>query len=110
VAIECSGSEAGLRAAIGAVRTRGTVAQVGLHVKDAAIDPMRLSEREITRTGTWAYNVHEWPRYMAQVASGAFPVEKVVTDKIGLHDVVTKGFDVLTDPSGDQIKILVASR
>jgi (R,R)-butanediol dehydrogenase/meso-butanediol dehydrogenase/diacetyl reductase len=110
VAIECSGSEAGLRAAIGAVRTRGTVAQVGLHVKDAAIDPMRLSEREITLTGTWAYDVHEWPRYMAQVASGAFPVEKVVTDKIGLDDVVTKGFDVLTDPSGDQIKILVASR
>jgi (R,R)-butanediol dehydrogenase/meso-butanediol dehydrogenase/diacetyl reductase len=110
VAIECSGSEPGLRAAIGAVRTRGTVAQVGLHVKDAAIDPMRLSEREITLVGTWAYNVHEWPRYMAQVASGAFPVEKVVTDQIGLDDVVTKGFDVLTDPSGDQIKILVASR
>jgi (R,R)-butanediol dehydrogenase/meso-butanediol dehydrogenase/diacetyl reductase len=107
VAIECSGSEPGLRAAIGAVRTRGTVAQVGLHVKDAAIDPMRLSEREITLVGTWAYDVHEWPRYMAQVASGAFPVEKVVTDKIGLDDVVTKGFDVLTDPSGDQIKILV---
>jgi (R,R)-butanediol dehydrogenase/meso-butanediol dehydrogenase/diacetyl reductase len=110
VAIECSGSEPGLQAAIGAVRTRGTVAQVGLHVKDAAIDPMRLSEREITLVGTWAYDVHAWPRYMAQVASGAFPVEKVVTDKIGLDDVVTKGFDVLTDPSGDQIKILVAPR
>lgn len=107
VAIECAGSEPGLQTAIGAVRTRGTVAQVGLHVKDAAIDPMRLSEREITLVGTWAYDVHEWPRYMAQVASGAFPVEKVVTDKIGLDDVVTKGFDVLTDPSGDQIKILV---
>lgn len=107
VAIECAGSEPGLQTAIGAVRTRGTIAQVGLHVKDAAIDPMRLSEREITLVGTWAYDVHEWPRYMAQVASGAFPVEKVVTDKIGLDDVVTKGFDVLTDPSGDQIKILV---
>jgi (R,R)-butanediol dehydrogenase/meso-butanediol dehydrogenase/diacetyl reductase len=110
VAIECSGSEAGLQAAIGAVRTRGTVAQVGLHVKDAAIDPMRLSEREITLVGTWAYDVHSWPRYMAQVASGAFPVEKVVTSQIGLDDVVTKGFEVLTDPAGDQIKILVASR
>jgi (R,R)-butanediol dehydrogenase/meso-butanediol dehydrogenase/diacetyl reductase len=110
VAIECSGSEAGLQAGIGAVRTRGTVAQVGLHVAPAAIDPMRMSEREITLVGTWAYDVHEWPRYMAQVASGAFPVERVVTSTIGLDEVVTAGFDVLTDPTGDQIKILVAPR
>jgi (R,R)-butanediol dehydrogenase / meso-butanediol dehydrogenase / diacetyl reductase len=110
VAIECSGSEPGLQAAIGSVRTRGTVAQVGLHVKPAAIDPMRLSEREITLVGTWAYDVHAWPRYMAQVASGAFPVEKVITDRIGLDDVVPRGFDVLTDPAGSQIKILVAPR
>jgi (R,R)-butanediol dehydrogenase/meso-butanediol dehydrogenase/diacetyl reductase len=110
VAIECSGSEAGLQASIGAVRTRGTVAQVGLHTRPAAIDPMRLSEREITLVGTWAYDVHAWPRYMAQVASGAFRVERVVTDQIGLDDVVTRGFDVLTDPAGDQIKILVEPR
>jgi (R,R)-butanediol dehydrogenase/meso-butanediol dehydrogenase/diacetyl reductase len=110
VAIECSGSEAGLQAGIGAVRTRGTVAQVGLHVAPAAIDPMRLAEREITLLGTWAYDVHSWPRYMAQVASGAFPVEKVITDKIGLDAVVTDGFAVLTDPTADQIKILVEPR
>lgn len=108
VAIECSGSEPGLQSAISAVRTRGTVAQVGLHVAPAAIDPMRLAEREITLVGTWAYDVHEWPRYMAQVASGAFVVEKIITDKIGLEDVVTGGFEVLTDPTADQIKILVA--
>lgn len=107
VAIECSGSEAGLQTAIGAVRTRGTVAQVGLHVAPASIDPMRLSEREITLVGTWAYDVHAWPRYMAQVASGAFAVEKIITDKIGLGDVVLRGFDVLTDPTANQIKILV---
>lgn len=110
VAIECSGSEPGLRTSMSAVRTRGTVAQVGLHVADAAIDPMRLAEREITLVGTWAYDVHAWPRYMAQVASGAFQVEKVITGKIGLDDVVTRGFDVLTDPTADQIKILVAPR
>jgi (R,R)-butanediol dehydrogenase/meso-butanediol dehydrogenase/diacetyl reductase len=109
VAIECSGSEPGLQAALYSVRTRGTVAQVGLHTKPAAIDGMRLSEREITLVGTWAYDVHAWPRYMEQVASGAFPVEKVITAKIGLDEVVTGGFEVLTDPNADQIKILVAS-
>ncbi len=110
VAIECAGSEAGLQDAIGAVRTRGTVAQVGLHVGPAAIDPMRLSEKEISLVGTWAYDVHSWPRYMDQVASGRFPVEQVISSTIGLDDVITGGFDPLTDPEGDQIKILVAPR
>jgi hypothetical protein len=36
-------------------------------------------------------------------------VEKVVTSRIDLEDVVTKGFDALVDPTGDQLKILVAS-
>lgn len=109
VAIECSGSEPGLQASIASVRTRGTVAQVGLHVHPAAVDGMRLSEKEITLVGTWAYDVHAWPRYMEQVASGVFPVEKVITSKIPLDEVVTSGFAVLTDPAADQIKILVAS-
>ena len=54
VAIECSGSEPGLQAGDRRLRTRGTIAQVGLHVKDAAIDPMRLSEHEIIRLGSIA--------------------------------------------------------
>jgi (R,R)-butanediol dehydrogenase/meso-butanediol dehydrogenase/diacetyl reductase len=110
VALECSGSEAGLQTAINAVRTRGTVAQVGLHVGLSAIDPMRLAEREISLVGVWAYDVHEWPRIMAQIASGRFPVEKVVSDRIGLDEIVSGGFEVLTDPTGDQTKILVAPR
>jgi (R,R)-butanediol dehydrogenase/meso-butanediol dehydrogenase/diacetyl reductase len=63
--------------------------------------------REITLVGTWGYSVHEWPRIISQVASGAFPVERVVTGRIGLDDLVDKGFEVLGDPAGDQIKVLV---
>lgn len=110
VVLECSGSEPALQTGISSVRTRGTVAQVGLHVKDAAIDPMRLAEREISLVGVWAYDVHEWPRIMAQIASGRFPVEKAVSDQVGLDEVVSGGFEVLADPAGAHTKILVDPR
>lgn len=110
VAIECAGNAPALRACLGAARTRGTVAQVGLHVADASFDPMSLAERELSIVGTWAYSVHDWPRITSQVASGAFPVERVVTARIGLGEIVRDGFEVLTDPEGDQIKILVEAR
>jgi (R,R)-butanediol dehydrogenase/meso-butanediol dehydrogenase/diacetyl reductase len=107
VALECAGNERALLDCLGSVRARGTVAQVGLHVAPASIEPMMLAEREISLVGTGAYSVHDWPRITSQVASGAFPVELVVSDRIPLEATVSDGFDVLTDPAGDQIKILV---
>jgi (R,R)-butanediol dehydrogenase/meso-butanediol dehydrogenase/diacetyl reductase len=109
VAIECSGSEPGLRSCLAAVRTRGTVAQVGLHVKDASLDMMEVSERELSIKGTWCYSVHEWPRIMAMIATGAFPVERAVSDRTSLAGTVD-GFEQLIDPEGDQIKILVETK
>jgi (R,R)-butanediol dehydrogenase / meso-butanediol dehydrogenase / diacetyl reductase len=106
VAIECSGSEPGLRSALGAVRTHGTVVQVGLHVKDASLDMMEVSERELTVKGTWCYSVHEWPRIMQMIAAGAFPVERTISGHTTLAETVD-GFERLIDPEGDQIKILV---
>jgi len=52
----------------------------------------------------------DWPRIIRLVASGKYPVTKAVTATIDLPDVVTKGFDVLIDPQGDQLKVLVSSR
>lgn len=107
VAIECAGNEAALRSCLDAVRAHGTVAQVGLHVKDAAIDAMELSHRELTLVGTWCFSVHDWPRIIGLVASGAYPVERAVSDHATLDRVVEDGFEQLIDPDGDQIKILV---
>jgi (R,R)-butanediol dehydrogenase/meso-butanediol dehydrogenase/diacetyl reductase len=107
VALECAGNEAALRSCLAATRSGGTVAQVGLHVKDASIDAMELARRELSLVGVWCYPVHEWPRVTSQIASGAFPVERIVSDRIQLSATVESGFDALLDPDGDQIKILV---
>lgn len=107
VAAECSGSGPGLNATLQAVRSHGTVTQVGLHVKPATIDPMNLSNRDLSLVGTWCYPVTDWPRIIALVSSGRFPVEKALSDVIAVDDIVNRGFDRLLDPNGDAQKILV---
>jgi len=108
--IECSGNERALQTAIASVRSAGRISQTGLHTKAASIDPMVLSEHDITLTGTWCYPVTDFSRIVGLVARGRYPVEKVVTAQIGMDDIVAKGFDTLLSPTGDQVKVLINAR
>ena len=105
--IECSGNERALQTAISSVRSAGRISQTGLHTKAAAIDPMVISEHDITISGTWCFPVTDWPRIIDLIDRGRYPVEKVVTAQIALEDVVAQGFDTLLSPTGDQVKVLV---
>jgi (R,R)-butanediol dehydrogenase/meso-butanediol dehydrogenase/diacetyl reductase len=105
--IECSGNERALQTAIDAVRSAGRISQTGLHTKAASIEPMKLSEHDITLTGTWCYPVTDWPRIVDLIGRRGLPVEKVVTAQVPMEDVVAKGFEVLLDPAGDQVKVLI---
>lgn len=107
IAAECSGSQGGLNSTLEAVRSHGTVTQVGLHVKPATFDPMALSNRDLALVGTWCYPVYDFPRITALVAAGAYPVDKVLTEVIGVDNIVARGFDRLLDPAGDAQKLLV---
>ncbi len=108
--IECSGNERALQTAIRAVRSAGRISQTGLHTKAASIEPMVLSEHDITLTGTWCYPVTDWPRIIDLIARGRYPVEKVVSAQIAMADIVDKGFETLLSPTGDQVKVLVNAR
>jgi (R,R)-butanediol dehydrogenase / meso-butanediol dehydrogenase / diacetyl reductase len=107
--VECSGTTPGLGTAVTHTRRRGSIVQTGLHTKPATLDAMALSEKDLTLYGSWCYYVTDWPRIIRMVAAGQYQVGKAVTSQIALADVVTKGFDVLVDPQGDQLKILVNS-
>jgi (R,R)-butanediol dehydrogenase/meso-butanediol dehydrogenase/diacetyl reductase len=65
-----------------------------------------LSENEISLVGSWCYLITDWPRIIRLIASDKYPVEKVVTARIPLADVVPQGFDVLVNPRGDELKVL----
>ncbi|WP_182086350.1 2,3-butanediol dehydrogenase [Aureimonas sp. ME7] len=107
VALECVGAEASLNLCVDAVRRRGTVVQVGLHTKKASIDAMLWALKDITVEATWCYPTDVWPRVAEMIASGRFPVERIVTATIQPEDVVEKGFEALLDPSGRNMKVLV---
>ena len=107
--IECSGNERALQTALSAVRKHGTISQTGLHTRPASIDPMILSEHDITLVGTWCYPVTDWPRIIDLIGRVGLPVEKVVTKDIDIEDIVQAGFETLLSPTGDQVKVLIKS-
>ncbi len=109
VALECVGLEASLNACVKAVRRQGRVVQVGLHMKPASIDAMLWALKDITVEATWCYPTQIWPRIARMIATGNFPVEKVITARIDAKDVVSKGFEALLDPAGEHLKILVTT-
>lgn len=108
VVAECSGTTPGLATALTSVRRRGAIVQTGLHTRPATLDAMALSEKDVALMGSWCYLITDWPRIIRLIASGKYPVDKAVTARIPLEDVVPRGFDVLIDPRGDQLKVLAS--
>jgi (R,R)-butanediol dehydrogenase/meso-butanediol dehydrogenase/diacetyl reductase len=108
-ALECVGHEASLNACVQAVRRQGVVVQAGLHVRAASVEPMMWALKDITIEATWCYPVQIWPRIARMIAAGIFPVERVVTARIDAADVVRDGFEALLNPSGEHLKIMVAT-
>ena len=107
VAIECVGLEGSLNACAKAVRRGGTLVQVGLHMKPAAIDAMLWAQKDTALEATWCFRVEMWPRIIAMIEAGMYPVEKVITAEIAAENVVRDGFEQLLDPAGRNLKILV---
>lgn len=107
VAIECAGNARALDDCVMSTRRAGTVVQTGLHIGPAEVHPMEWAQNDLTIIGTWCYRVYDWQRIGALIRCGAFPVEKVVTARIGLDRIVPDGFEVLIDPSGNALKVLV---
>lgn len=107
VALECVGLEASLNTCVEAVRRGGKVVQVGLHIKPASIDAMLWALKDISVEATWCYPVQIWPRLARMIAAGSLPVEKVITARIDVADVIEKGFEALLNPSGEHLKIVV---
>jgi len=106
VAIECSGTPRGFAAGVASLRKRGTLAQTGLFVGEATVEPMLWSLNDLTIVGTWCYWVYEFDRVAAQIAAGTLPVERVITSKVTLDDT-PDAFERLASGSADEIKILV---
>jgi (R,R)-butanediol dehydrogenase / meso-butanediol dehydrogenase / diacetyl reductase len=106
VAIECSGHPNGFNSAIASLRRRGTLAQTGLFVGQASVEPMLWSLNDLSIIGTWCYWVYDFDRIAAQIGAGSLPVERVITSNVSL-DESPDAFARLASGAADEIKILV---
>lgn len=106
VAIECSGHPNGFATAVASLRRRGTLAQTGLFVGEASVEPMLWSLNDLTIVGTWCYWVYDFDRIAAQIAAGGLPVERVITSSVTL-DEAPHAFARLASGAADEIKVLV---
>ena len=104
--IECSGHPSGFTTGIRSLRRRGTLAQTGLFVGEASVEPMLWSLNDLTIVGTWCYWVYDFERIAAQIAAGDLPVERVITSS-GTLDDAPDAFASLASGKADEIKVLI---
>jgi (R,R)-butanediol dehydrogenase / meso-butanediol dehydrogenase / diacetyl reductase len=106
VAIECSGHPSGFTSAVSSLRRRGTLAQTGLFVGEASVEPMLWTLNDLTIVGTWCYWVYDFDRIALQIAAGGLPVERVLTSSVAL-DGAPDAFERLASGAADEIKVLI---
>ncbi|RAH42009.1 uncharacterized protein BO95DRAFT_456190 [Aspergillus brunneoviolaceus CBS 621.78] len=98
---------AALDEAIGACRTHGTIVNIAVWEKRPALRVNDLMYSELKYTGSALYDESAFVGVIQALNHGQLAPEKMVTAKIGLDDVVVKGFEELVNHRDAHCKILV---
>ena len=112
VAFEVAGVEASFNDAVASTKPTGEVVVVSIweEAVNTNLNPVVAGERTVT--GTLGYTGgpradEEFGMVIDMLASGQLDPSPLITDRIDLEEIVTQGFERLTDPANDQVKILV---
>lgn len=103
--LDAAGVQATFTAGLESLKNGGTAVLVALFGKPVTHDAFSQVVREITIKGIIAYR-NIFPQVISLINSGRMPVEKLVTKKIVLDNIVTDGFEALVN-SPSQVKILI---
>lgn len=106
VSFECTSVQGALDTLFDATRPRGVIVVVSIWGKPASVEMQKLVLKEIDLRGTIAY-VNNHPATIALVQDGKVDLKPFITAKIGLEDLVSKGFDTLINHNDTAVKILV---
>ncbi|MCC9041157.1 2,3-butanediol dehydrogenase [Myroides sp. M-43] len=105
VFLDCAGVQASYNTGIASTRNGGTAVLVALFGKPVQHDALDQVLREITIKGVIAYR-NIFPEVINLIDSGRMDVEKLVTNKISLDQIVTDGFEALVN-NPEQVKVLI---
>lgn len=103
---EVAGVQATFIQAIDATRPRGTMVIVSIFAGDIAWPPLQLTNTGVKITSTIAYSRASYQQTIELMGSGQIDTENTITGEIEIDDIVTKGFETLTNDKS-QVKILV---
>ncbi len=106
VAFECAGVDSVLAGCVAAVKARGTVVNVAIWSHPATLDMIPLVLKEVRLVGTICYAGDHQP-VIDLLNAGKLSVDRFITRRIDLDDLVKGGLQTLLDGTGDHIKILV---
>lgn len=106
VAFDCVGNQASFDTAVKVTGRRATLCVVGLALKPIEVPFIRLWGHEKTVTFSSGYE-DEFPAAISFLADKRIRVEELVTGRIGLNDLVSRGFETLMHAGEKNIKILV---
>jgi len=108
VALECTGVESSVGAAVHTVRFGGTVFVVGVGKNEMMLPFMRLSTREVDLRFQYRY-ANTWPKAIRLVDSGVLAdVRKLVTHRFGLEDAI-EAFKTSADAKSGAIKVQIVN-
>lgn len=105
VAIECTGVESSVNAAIWASKFGGKVFIIGVGKNQINIEFMRASVREVDIQLQYRYS-NTWPRAIRLVQNGVIDLSKLVTHRFTLEDAL-KAFETSADPKTGAIKVQI---
>lgn len=86
VAVEAAGRADSLALGVRALRTQGTLVQVGLLAAEPAVPVPEVIARELALLGSHGMAAADYPRLTGLVADGRLDVAGLVTRRIGLDD------------------------
>jgi len=107
VVYDCSGIAAAFRTATTFLRRGGQIIIKGIIPKETPIVPMDFSFNEWNLKGSLCYYADEFPMVIDFLKKKDMPFKELITSKIKLSEINTKGFDVISKPGTSEIKIIV---
>ena len=106
--IEAAGNAAAVDLSVRLTRRGGRTVLLGVFPGEVSLDVVDLlmGEREVVGSISHRYDT-DFPQAVELLGSGAVQAGPLITDRIPLDDVVTRGFDALRDEPAAHLKVIV---
>lgn len=106
VAFDCVGNQAAFDTAVKCTGRRGVICVAGMALKPVQVRFLSLWGHEKEITFSTGYE-DEFPAALALLADGRVKVNALISDRIKLDDLVSKGYEPLINQPGEHLKVLV---